>query len=246
MIMDAEWAKPFARTAGLSRGRREATTGFVPRQEGVSSSAASVRPCFSPPPLAVHESARQLDAAVSAHLAGQHLVAADLIRAADRPGILAWADTMWGTGGPWSGPRSTPDIPVANRLKPRMPGTAAKMAIIHRDGFTCRFCGAPVILPDARKALMRHYPEAARWGVTNASRHTALQVLELQWDHILPHARGGSSDPSNILVTCAPCNYGRGNLTCEEVGLSDPWLRPPVKSDWDGLSRLLKQAVGNV
>jgi hypothetical protein len=56
-------------------------------------------------------------------------------------------------------------------------------------------------------------------------------------DHMLPHARGGTSDLSNMIVTCAPCNNGRSNLTLEEVGLADPFLRAPVRSTWDGLER---------
>ena len=197
-----------------------------------------MRQCLSDPVPAVYEALKHLGAAMSAHLVGQADEADRLIRAADRPEVLAWADTLWGPGGPWSSRQTSPSLPNADRLKPRMPGSAERRAIVLRDGFTCRFCGVPVILADARKALVRLYPDAARWGLTNASRHTALQVLELQFDHVLPHARGGASDPGNVLVTCAPCNYGRGNLTCEEVGLSDPWLRPPVPSEWDGLSRV--------
>jgi HNH endonuclease len=65
-----------------------------------------------------------------------------------------------------------------------------------------------------------------------------IQAIWLQYDHLLPHARGGSSDLSNIVVTCAPCNNGRCNLTIEEVGLSDPRLREPIRSTWDGLERV--------
>ena len=61
--------------------------------------------------------------------------------------------------------------------------------------------------------------------------------MDLHYDHLLPHARGGTNDFENMLVTCAPCNCGRDNLTLEEVGLSDPRLREPVRSAWDGLER---------
>jgi hypothetical protein len=198
-----------------------------------------VKLCFAEPIPAIYDAIRYLDAATSAHIEGQHTIADHLIRLADKPEILAWADKMWGPGGPWSGRQTTPSIPEAERSKPRMPRESDKRAIVDRDGHSCRFCGAPVILPDARKVLHRSYPAAARWGATNASRHTALQVLELQWDHVHPHARGGTSVPDNVLITCAPCNYGRGNLTCEEVGLSDPWARSPIQSRWDGLQRLI-------
>jgi hypothetical protein len=40
-----------------------------------------------------------------------------------------------------------------------------------------------------------------------------------------------------IVITCAACNYGRAQYTLEEVGLIDPRLREPVRSNWDGLER---------
>lgn len=57
----------------------------------------------------------------------------------------------------------------------------------------------------------------------------------LQYDHLLPHARGGDNNLDNIVITCAPCNFGRMNWTLEEVGLIDPRTRQPVHSAWTGL-----------
>lgn len=81
------------------------------------------------------------------------------------------------------------------------------------------------------------YPEALRWASRNSDQHAGFQALWLTYDHLLPHARGGSSDLENMLVTCQPCNCGRSNLTCAEVGLADPRLREPTHSAWDGLER---------
>jgi 5-methylcytosine-specific restriction endonuclease McrA len=57
----------------------------------------------------------------------------------------------------------------------------------------------------------------------------------LQYDHLLPYARGGNNDLDNIVITCAPCQFGRMNYTLEEVGLIDPRKRGPVRSSWGGL-----------
>jgi len=91
------------------------------------------------------------------------------------------------------------------------------------------------------------YPDALPWGKTNDTQHAAFQALGLQYDHLIPHSRGGSTDLSNLVITCAPCNYGRGSYTVEEVGLNNPLLREPigsgpVGSGWDGLERFLGYA----
>ena len=61
----------------------------------------------------------------------------------------------------------------------------------------------------------------------------------LQFDHLVPHSRGGTSQLSNVLITCAPCNYGRFHYTIEELDLINPFCRQPVKTDWNGLEDLV-------
>ena len=43
-----------------------------------------------------------------------------------------------------------------------------------------------------------------------------------QYNHILPHAHGGRSDLENVYLTCAACNYGRGNYLLEKFDLLHP------------------------
>jgi 5-methylcytosine-specific restriction endonuclease McrA len=62
----------------------------------------------------------------------------------------------------------------------------------------------------------------------------------MQFDHLLPHSRGGGNDIENVVVTCAPCNYGRWHWTLEEVGLIDPRTGSVQKTSWDGLERILR------
>jgi hypothetical protein len=84
------------------------------------------------------------------------------------------------------------------------------------------------------------YPEAVPWGRKNSEQHAAFQAMWAQYDHVLPHAKGGTNDLSNVVITCAPCNFGRMEFTLEEVGLIDPRSRSPKTTQWDGLERLLK------
>ena len=88
--------------------------------------------------------------------------------------------------------------------------------------------------------LKRLYPEAVKWGRTNSEQHAALQALWLQYDHVLPHSRGGDNSIDNVVITCAPCNYVRMDNLVSEMGLRNPFSRPPMQSDWDGLERLLE------
>jgi 5-methylcytosine-specific restriction endonuclease McrA len=121
-----------------------------------------------------------------------------------------------------------------------MPSKAEELAVFQRDGWRCRVCGVRVLYPKAVKKLRDLFPAAARWGRSNVDQHSALLVLKASLDHILPHSRGGDNDPLNLVTACYPCQFGRSSWTLEEVGLTDPRLRPPVVNHWDGLVRLMK------
>jgi 5-methylcytosine-specific restriction endonuclease McrA len=65
-----------------------------------------------------------------------------------------------------------------------------------------------------RKALNRLYPEAARWKSIDAKdQHRGLQVMWLQYDHVVVHSRGGQTAMENLVVACAACNFGRDKYT---------------------------------
>lgn len=34
---------------------------------------------------------------------------------------------------------------------------------------------------------------------------------ELEFDHMIPYSKGGSSEPENLRILCRPCNRSRGN-----------------------------------
>ncbi len=199
------------------------------------------RTCFRHPVPEIADAARYLDAAVSAHLNGKRELAVKLIRLADMPPIREWTESIWGSKSPYVQYREIPGAPrilsKEEREPVRMPTTAEREALHERDGFHCRFCGIPVIRKDIRVAIQKDYPDALLWGRKNAEQHAAFQAMWLQYDHLLPHARGGTNDIANIAITCAPCNFGRMNLLIEEVGIVDPMQREPVQSMWDGLQR---------
>lgn len=65
---------------------------------------------------------------------------------------------------------------------------ALRRSIIARDGRVCRYCGRKI-----------------------GPRET------LHIDHVLPVTRGGSHDPSNLVVACMRCNSRKGALTPDEA-----------------------------
>lgn len=133
-----------------------------------------------------------------------------------------------------------PLIVLQGRAEKRMSSTSVRKQLQERDGFHCRFCGIPVIDKKIRTAIRDLYPIELRWGSTNSTQHAAFQCMWLHYDHVLPHCRGGDNSLDNLVITCAPCNFGKLEWTIEELGLLDPRERPPKPSSWDGLSRFVR------
>jgi len=123
----------------------------------------------------------------------------------------------------------------------RMPSQSIRTEIFRRDGYHCRFCGIRVVHPGARKRFREAAPHAVPEGRSD-TYHAAFLALNATWDHVIPHSAGGDNEPDNLVTTCWPCNFGRGNFLLEQMGLMDPRLHPPVVDDWDGLSRLVSIA----
>ena len=201
--------------------------------------SSSLKRCFRDPIPEIFDVARYLDAAVSAHLSGHTSAAHDLFQLANCSISRAWLESIWGKGSPYVTIKKLPPAPAEARVKARMPTAAQKKDLHARDGYHCRFCGIPVIRPEIRKAASQLYPNSVTWGNTNISQHAGFQVLWAQYDHVVPHSFGGTNDLDNLVVTCAACNFGKMSYRLEEIGLLDPRDFQPIRSQWDGLERLI-------
>lgn len=204
----------------------------------MTTTAQSFRKCLRDPIPEIADAAHYLDTAVSAHNAGRPDLAEHLIQLADIPSIRQWTESIWGKNSPYVKVREAIAVERATPSRSKRMPTAAEKRLLHeRDHNHCRFCGIPVIRPEIRKRMNGVYPRAVLWGRRNVDCHAAFQAMWVQYDHIVPFTRGGPSELSNLVVTCAPCNFGRMQYTLEEVGLMDPRGREPVTSAWDGLER---------
>lgn len=215
--------------------------------------ASGLRDCFRDPIPEIFAAARLLDQAVTAHLEGRAADARDALYQADIAQIGEWLDSIWMNLGkhPCHQVRKVdglpPILPKAERARPRHPGTAMKRALVARDGWHCRLCGIPLVRAEVRRALTAAYPRAARWdGRFETQQHRGLQVMWLQYDHVVVHSRGGETSLNNLVVTCPACNFGRDRFMMSEVRLRDPrdFPRHPTWDGavaWDGLERMLPE-----
>jgi 5-methylcytosine-specific restriction endonuclease McrA len=199
-----------------------------------------MRRCLLEPPPQVWRASEQLLEAVRLHNAGDRQGAAKFFRQADLSAIGDWFRRVVGSydegiHGPKPDVLDPPKISMNERKRPRMVSAADKRAILGRDGFHCRFCEMPVMLKDTIKTIAALYPKDAPWTDRAHEQHRFFQAANLQYDHILPHARGGESSVENMVVTCAVCNYGRMSNTLKESFLLDPRAFPVTRSQWDGL-----------
>jgi len=194
------------------------------------------------PVAEVFWAAELLAGAAVAHRSGNFADADRLLREADIPAIRTWQKPIQYTRPFKMQPSEPASLPRDARPIPRMPTKETRRMVLERDGYHCRFCGMPVIASETRQAIVAVYgDETLPWGSTFEGCHAAFQCLWLNYDHIIPNARGGTSDADNIVITCAPCNYGRMNFTLGEVGVRHPLeLERPVRwagfSQWNGIA----------
>jgi 5-methylcytosine-specific restriction endonuclease McrA len=218
---------------------------------GQSSDYWLPRDCLREPIPELLHSAWLLDRAVSAHLSGDRSKASKYFLSADTNTVRDWIESLWGSKKNWPEQESylryreinTP-LSAKSMNSDRMPTVNTKRELIKRDGYNCRFCGLPVVPTAIRKAIHKDYPIEVKWGKRNIDQHAGFQALWLQFDHVIPYAYGGESSLENMVISCAGCNYGRGDFTLEQLGLNNPLDRSPHSTNWDGLMRYLSGVDG--
>ena len=203
--------------------------------------------CIKDPVPALFAARDNLATAVDAHLSGDVETARRKFKAADTLAVFFWLNPCWydvEKNVVLAHPAGdTFVVPKEQRDRDRTIAAAVKAKVLARDGRRCRYCGLPVIAAGIRKIAHALYPEAVPWDSRDLRRqHAAFGALWLQYDHVVPHSHGGRSTAENVVITCGLCNFAKHGYTLLQLGLSDPRLRPPQPSDWDGLERLRLRA----
>ncbi len=206
-----------------------------------------LRRCLKEPVPEIFKAWDDMSAAVDAHLCGDGETAARLFNNADGLRIWHWLNPAWSIdvddrnhiidpspqGDTCSVPRDMRDGKSS-----RIP-SGTKQAVLDRDGFSCRYCGIPVVDAEIRKIANKLYPKSVIWGDDPRRQHAGFAIMWLQYDHVVPWSHGGSTDEKNLVISCALCNFGKMKNTLKQLGLEDPRDRAPERRlDHDGLERL--------
>jgi hypothetical protein len=111
------------------------------------------------------------------------------------------------------------------------------LEIFLRDGFVDRYAGTRLVFTPALRLLSTllpaEIPYHLNWKMSET--HMAFWELAPTIDHLLPVARGGEDQASNMFTTSMLRNQAKASWTLEEL----QWqLHPPGDmEDWDGLTR---------
>lgn len=205
--------------------------------------------CLKKPVPEIYKAAELLQKGTNAHIEGNAELAKQLFKAADINEIRQWTESIWGVGGIYSSffkSLGSPPKVSKEKLDPkRMPNKEGQKELLLRDGHFCRFCRIPVIRKEVRVKLHSLYPNEIPWGKSNSEQHAAFQAMWVQYDHLIPHARGGKTTSNNMIITCAPCNYGRMNYLLDEVAIKLLPKQEPSIPYWDGLESILMASTKN-
>ena len=128
------------------------------------------------------------------------------------------------------------EYPLARAATPRAPWSMKRLVrVFVRDGFTDRYFGDALVFPGTLRALAvllgEAFPYHRNW--KQSATHPAFWELYPTIDHVVPVARGGADDDSNIVTTSMLHNSAKANWLLEE--LRWPLERAPIIPAWDGL-----------
>jgi hypothetical protein len=128
------------------------------------------------------------------------------------------------------------DYPPPQPSTPRKTWTLRRLVTVFgRDGYTDRYSGFRLVFPGTLCALslllQDAFPYHPNW--KQSATHPAFWELYPTIDHVVPVARGGADDESNVVTTSMLRNSAKSNWLLDEVAW--PAQLAPIVAGWDGL-----------
>jgi 5-methylcytosine-specific restriction endonuclease McrA len=132
---------------------------------------------------------------------------------------------------------STPKNLISYKGK-RMPSDEEKKIIFDRDGYTCQYCGIPVVSSENfKKASLLIGSNYFSVEKSDRRAHGVKLMFSATWDHVVPFRISGNSGLTNLVTCCWGCNFGKYEFSLEDLGLDDPRKNPKRGSqEWTGLN----------
>jgi 5-methylcytosine-specific restriction endonuclease McrA len=175
---------------------------------------------------------QQVQMAAEYHLAGRRGDADAMLRSIDQEALRRERAEVMARIPPWN-----PSIQRVAKEERAQPALKAQAAMFIRDRFTCRYCGKRTIFTPMLRILSRLYPDALpyhpNWKF--GAGHLIYWTHSASCEHVVPVARGGKSNPDNLVTTCYLCNDAKSSALIEELGWT---LQPSSTAYWDGLTTL--------
>ena len=145
-----------------------------------------------------------------------------------------WNEQIRILGPKWSLERPDPIGPPGRTVS-----TSMARKIYERDSYRCRYCGLPVFTRykgSRIHQLIRQFPDLTPGlrfevntlkGTGQAGAIKNVDYAKFLWsmaapDHVFPQSLGGDATFDNVVTSCSGCNYGKGDLTLEQIGVRVP------------------------
>ncbi|SNS92548.1 HNH endonuclease [Micrococcales bacterium KH10] len=141
------------------------------------------------------------------------------------------ADELW--FGRFVRPARSPALDANTEIAKRAVSHQDRVNVFRRDCFLCLYCGKRTIprcvlvaISDVFQDAFAYHPNYKRGAL-----HPAFWLAP-EADHVVAHARGGSSDPSNLVTLHAMCNLLKSDSPADDLPIIE---RPDRMVEWDGL-----------
>lgn len=106
------------------------------------------------------------------------------------------------------------------------------------DNWRCGYCGIRI---GGRREHFEKFAESIDLpelvaGNTDETRHGIRLILQASHDHIQPLNQGGSNNQDNLVTSCWPCQFGKGDNSLDSLAMEKPSCgKWELYESWNGL-----------